>query len=95
MSTRDEYVEKIKAKLDQWNAEIDKMQAKAREADADEKIERQKQVDEMRRQRDDAEVRLKELQEASDDAWTDMKSGFDRAWTSLSTAFENAMSRFK
>jgi chromosome segregation ATPase len=95
MSSRDEYVEKIKAKLDQWNAEIDKLEAQAREAEADEEIQRQKQVDELRRQRDQAEVKLKELQEMSTDAWNDMRSGFEEAWNNLSTAFESAKSRFK
>jgi len=54
MSKRDQYIDKIKAKLDQWNAEIDKMKAKVDEAEADTKIEYQQQLDEMRAERDAA-----------------------------------------
>lgn len=38
MSEKDAYVEKMKAKLDEWNAEIDKLQAKAKQAEADAEI---------------------------------------------------------
>ena len=34
MTSRDEYVEKAKAQLDQWNTEIDKLQAKMKDAEA-------------------------------------------------------------
>jgi chromosome segregation ATPase len=95
MSEREQYIEKVKAQLDQWNAEIEKLQAKADEAEADAKIEYEKQINELRAQRDKGEAKVKELQEASNGAWADMKAGFDRAWDSVSNAFENAKSRFK
>jgi predicted nuclease with TOPRIM domain len=95
MSDREQSIEKAKAKLDEWNAEIDKMKAKADEAEADSKAEYEKQLNEMRSKRDEAEAKLKEMREASDDAWDDMKSGFDKMWDSMSDAFRSAMSRFK
>jgi uncharacterized coiled-coil DUF342 family protein len=79
MSEREQYIEKAKARIDQWNAEIDKMKAKVDEAQADTKINYQKQIDQMQVQRDKAEARLKELRKTSDDAWHDMRSGFDKA----------------
>ncbi|SUZ34033.1 hypothetical protein ROE7235_03814 [Roseibaca ekhonensis] len=39
MTEREQYIEKAKAKLDQWNADIDKFKAKVAESDADAKIE--------------------------------------------------------
>ena len=95
MSDRDLYVEKAKAKLDQWNAEIAKLQAKADAAGADAKIEYRRQIDDLRAQRDAAEARLREVSEASDGAWADMKSGFDKAWDNVSDAFDKAMARFR
>lgn len=95
MYERHEYIRKATAKLDQWDAEIDKMKAKVAEAEADTKIEYQKQLDELRAQRDDAEAKLDEIADASDDAWEDAKAGFDKAWDDISAAFEKAMSRFR
>ena len=95
MSERDQYTQKAKVQIDQWNAEIDKMKARFDEAEADAKIEYRKQLDAMRAQRDEAEVKLKEMRNASNDAWNDMQAGFDKAWDSMSGAFDSAMSRFK
>jgi len=95
MTEREQYIEKAKAKLDQWNADIYKFKAKVAESDADAKIEFKKQLDEMRNQRDKADAKLKELHDASDEAWEDMKSGFDTAWNSISGSYESAMSKFK
>jgi len=95
MTERDQYIEKTKAKIDQWNADIDRMKARAEEVGADARIEYQKRLDEMRAQRDEAEAQLKTLREASDDAWRDMKAGFDKAWDNISGAFDSAMARFK
>ncbi len=35
MTEREQYIEKAKAKLDQWNADIDKFKAKVAESDAE------------------------------------------------------------
>jgi multidrug resistance efflux pump len=95
MSAREQYIEKAKARIDQWNAEIDKMKAQVHEAEADVKIKYQKQLDKMRAQRDDGDAKLKEVRHASDAAWDDMKSGFDKAWGDIAGAFDDARSRFK
>lgn len=71
------------------------IKAKADESEADAKIEYQKQLDEARQQRDEAEAKLKEMREASDDAWQEMKAGFNSALDSISSAFDNTRNRFK
>ncbi len=95
MSDRDAYVEKMKANIDEWNAEIDKLQASAKEAQADAKIEYEKQLAVLRKQRDEGQAKMKEAHQASDDAWDDMSKGFQAAWDNISNSFQSAMKRFK
>lgn len=95
MENREQYIEKAKARLDQWDADIQKVEAKVHEAEADAKIEYQKQLDEMRSRRNQAETQLEALKTSSEGAWADMQSGFEKAWTEISRAYENALSRFK
>lgn len=95
MSKRDEYLEKIKARFDQWDAEIARLQAKSDEAEADAKIEYQKQLEDLRGQRDEAEAQLKEMQATSEDAWNDLEKGFAKAWDAISDSFEKAASRYQ
>lgn len=95
MSLRDEYVQKMKAQLDQWNAELQKLEAKTAEAQADAKIKFERELVELRQRRDEAQKKLVELQKAGDEAWQDMVQGTERMWNAMNDAFQKAWSRFK
>ncbi|PZX48200.1 hypothetical protein LY56_00351 [Roseinatronobacter thiooxidans] len=90
---RDAYIEKMKAKIDEWNAEISKQEAKARAAQADMKLKYEEQLKEMKTQRDAIEVKLREARESNEKAWADMRDGFEKAWRDMAQAFESAMKR--
>lgn len=95
MSNRDAYVQKMKARLDEWNADIDKLAAKAEAAEADAKIAYQAQVENLRTKHAEAGQKLEELGAASEGAWEDMRSGIESAWQSIGTAVKDAFSRFR
>ena len=95
MSEREAYVQKLKAQLDEWNAEIDTLEARARKAEGDARLRYEQQVTSLRQQQEDARARLARLQEASEDAWTQLKEGADRAWTDLKRGMEKATAAFK
>ena len=94
MSEREAYIEKAKAQLDQWNAEIDKLEARAREASADGEIAYRETLQDLRGKRDALEQKLNETRQSGEAAWSDMKAGMDAAWNNLSAAITKAQSRF-
>jgi uncharacterized protein YjbJ (UPF0337 family) len=94
MSKRDEYVDKLKAQLDQWNTEVTKWEGKAQKAKADARVEYEKQLTEVRRQRDQALEQMKRVQAATGDAWVDLVRGADEAWAKMREALEKARSHF-
>jgi len=95
MAKRDEYVEKLKSQLDQWNAEVAKWEAKAKVAQAGARTEYEKQLEAFRRQRDQATEHLRRVQSASGEAWLELVHGADEAWASMRKAFEKARSQFQ
>jgi len=88
MSKRDEYVDKLKGQLDQWNAEVAKWDAKAQNAQAGARAEYDKHLNELRRRRDQALEQMKRLQAATGDAWVDLVRGADEAWAKMREALE-------
>src|SRR6056297_501932 len=92
---RQAYIEKLKAQMDQWDAEIDKLEAKAREAQADQRIRYEEAVQDMHQRRDEAQKMLKRVQEASAASWKDLRTGFDAAWSDVSKAMDRAMARWR
>ena len=95
MDNRDAFVAKLKAQLDDWNAELDQFEARARKARADQQAAYNQQLADLRRRRDDAQQRLMQLQQASAEAWDEIKRGADDAWAELASAFANARERLR
>lgn len=95
MINRDQYVQKLKDQLDQWNAESKKWEAKAHEAQSSMKAEYDKQLKLLNSRRDEAMYQLKLLQGASTDAWQDMMKGADQAVRNMHEAFSKARSHFE
>ena len=94
MSEREAHQKKLRAQLDEWGAEIDRLKAKADAAEAGGQLEYNKQIGELRTRLEAANQKLSELKSASDDAWEDLKAGLESAWDSMSNAVKSARDRF-
>ena len=94
MTTRHEYIEKFKSKLDKWDADIDELQARAKLTKAELETEFVDQLASLRVKRDIAKLKLAEMMDASEEAWDDIKEGADEAWSSLKEAIDKARSHF-
>ena len=95
MINRDEYVTKLKAQLDRWNADVTRWEAQARDAQADMKKRYEKDLENLRAQREKALYQLKLLEGASTQAWTQITRGADEAWDRMRTAFDEARTHFE
>ena len=92
---RDAYVEKLKARLDKWNKQIDVLETKAREIGTESKAEVQKHIDNVKSTRADLEEKIDGLRKASDSAWKDLKKGVKASWKSLDKAVRAAAADLK
>ncbi len=92
---KDAYLEKLKAQLDEWNADLDKLDAKVRGATADAKIKYEKRMASIRERRDEATRKMAEIESAGENAWEQLKEGADDAWSRLKKAVKEAKSQFK
>jgi len=95
MSSRAEYIRKMQAKLEEWNAEIDTLTSMAGKVTADVKSEYSEQIDTLKAKQAEARQKIEELQQAGEGAWGDLKSGIELAWSAMGEAIDSARSRFK
>jgi lipid II:glycine glycyltransferase (peptidoglycan interpeptide bridge formation enzyme) len=95
MAKRDEYVNKLKTQLDEWNAQVTKWEAKAKDAQSGARAGYEKQLEAFRHQRDQALEQMRRVQGAAGDAWIDLAHGADDAWAKMREAFEKARSHFQ
>ena len=92
---RKAYEEKIDAQLKEWEARIVLLNAKAKNAKADVKIEYYKTIETLQHKQDEAGKWLNKLKAAGDGAWGEIKTGAEKAWDEVRAAFHNEASKFK
>lgn len=95
MTSRDEYVQKLKSQIDQWNAQAARWEAQMKEAQGRVRDEYARQLEQLKGRREEMLYQMRLLQNASADAWSDMVRGADQAWKSVQEAFERARSHFE
>ena len=95
MTTRDEYVTKLKTQLDRWNADVTRWEGQAKSAQAQLKAEYAKQLGSLHAQQELARYQLKLLEGASATAWTEFSKSADEAWDKMRAAVGQARTQFE
>jgi len=93
MSRRDDFVENLKRKLDGWNSELDKLEAKTDAIDAQSREHYRSTVQEVKEQIQQLEKKYLVLKNSTEDAWQDLKSGFELAWKEFETGAKSALKK--
>ena len=94
MTKRNEYLDKIKAQLEEWEYDINRLEARLDDAQDEAKVKLDKTINDLKARQKDMQGRLKQLENAAEEAWTDVKDGLELAWDSLKLGFLAAKSEF-
>lgn len=95
MKNKDEFIKALHAKIDQWDAEVEKLSAKVAVVEEESKTEYYKQIAELKNKRSQIKEKLDTLKSAGEEAWEDLQAGLDLAFETMSEALKSASSRFK
>jgi len=95
MSLKDEYLEKLKAQLDEWSADIDVLEARAKQAEANARVKYDEQLTILKAKRDEAKAKVAEIHGSTGEAWQELKKSGEEAWEVLKKGFEEARKKFK
>lgn len=94
MSMKQAYVHNIQTRLNQWDADVEKLMAEADKTGVNAGIRHQEQFDEIKERQAVAQSRLDEMGKSSEGAWEDMKQGVEDAWDRLGKTVKDATTRF-
>lgn len=95
MSEKSAYLKQLEAQLEEWDAEIGRLRARAKTAQAEAQLESEEQLKELRARRKETFDRMEELRQAGEGAWQDMKAGLEGALLSFQNAIDKARARFR
>ena len=91
---REEYVERMKRQIDEWNAKLGKWEGEVQKAQTNVKAQYEVQIKALEKQRDEAVKRLNETRDASQAAWMEVSKGAESAWKAMQSSFEKAWGEF-
>ena len=91
MSKRDAYIEKMKDQLDELNAKMSKLEAKAQEAKDEARTKYNEEMKKLSKQSKLAIAKLEEIKSAGEDTWESMVTEMEK----VRDAFKHSFNYFK
>jgi chromosome segregation ATPase len=95
MTTKNEYLDKLKCQLDEWQGDLEQLQAKAADAAGDVKAKYEAQMVELRAKLNEGQAKWEEFKDSADDLWDDVKEEAEEKWAALSKGFKESIEKVK
>lgn len=95
MKTKNEYIESLASELKEWSANIDLLSAKMEKSAGMVKLKYIEDLNALHAKQHAADEKMKELANASGDAWETAKDTADKIWNDLRAGLADAASKFK
>lgn len=92
---KDEYQHKINSEFSEWDAKVEQERAVRKGEAADHELEKDEDYEDYRAKRADADRKLSDLRNSSEDKWEDMKTGAEKAWLEAKNAFNKLQNRMR
>ena len=88
MPTRDKFIARMKAQLDAWGAELDRLESRAEHTQADIRHKYRQTIAELRDKQAAAENKLGEIEHAGEQSWAELKDEVERAWAAFKVSLD-------
>jgi predicted nucleic acid-binding Zn-ribbon protein len=95
MEEKKSYLQKMAEGLEQLDAKVSELKAKAAKAGEDAKVEIDKRVSELTAKQQEAREKLQELKEAGAEKWESLKGRAEKAKDNLEEAVTKILGKFK
>lgn len=94
MNMRNAYKQKIETELELIEARLAEFRAQAKSHVNDARIHHAQQVNDLDQMVATAKVQLKDLNDANEDVWEQLKDGIDGSWEMLQSTLESTIQDF-
>lgn len=92
---RNEFISRIKTRLDDLDREIEDLKAKAERFEAESRKEYENRLHDLRSRRRELDRKLDDLRSAGEEKWQQLKDETEHAWKALGNSFNYFKSHFK
>jgi len=93
MGEREDYLRRLKGKLQEWSDDITSLEREAEHAGPQTKEEFVRHLEEVRQAREELRERYEEMESASEQSFQELRAGSEDAWRALDDAFRRRPDR--
>ena len=94
MGNREEYIDKLAARLKKWDTEISNLEEKAKNAKTDVKAKYTEKADELRTRKESIQQKARDFREANEEALGSVKKSIEDSLTNLTKAINDTFAKF-
>ena len=94
MGNREEYIDKLAARLKKWDAEISKLEEKAENAKTDVKAKYKEKTDELRAKKESIQQKARDFRDTNEETFNLIKDGIEDSLTRLTKAINDTFAKF-
>ncbi|MEQ8515817.1 MAG: hypothetical protein RIC38_09460 [Chromatocurvus sp.] len=94
-NSRKEFIDKLKDRLDDIDAHMDRIEKRANELEGDARKEYENRLNDLREDRRKAQRRIDEARAAGEERWQEIKDDAEHAWKALGNSINYFKSHFK
>jgi uncharacterized coiled-coil DUF342 family protein len=95
MTTKQEFVDRLNAQLEEWKEDIEQLRLKAADAADDAQAKIHEEIAELKTKWDEGESKRQEMLHAADEKWDDLKEDAEEGWTKLTAFVKDSLDRVK
>lgn len=81
--SKHEYIQKLKTQLDEWDYELDRLEARAKDVQHSLSDKVKVSVADLKEKSEQLKVRFRDVEHATEEAAADVKDALEMAWNSL------------
>lgn len=93
--SKHDYIQKLKNQLDEWDYEIDRLEARAKDVQQSVNEKVKIRVAELKEKSEELKVRFREVEHHTEEAAADVKDALEMAWNSLKMGVLAVRSEFE
>ena len=94
MGNREEYINKLADQLKKWDAEIQKLEEKAKNARTDLKAKYTEKADELRARKESIQQKARNFRNTNEETFNSIKDGIEDSLTRLTNAINDTFKKF-
>ena len=95
MSTKEAYQKRIDTELDLVQIKLNRFKAQGMNYNADVRLKHAEHVEKLEQKFHETKAKLRELGEADEHVWEQLKDGVEGMWTTLQSTLEDTVTTFK